>query len=122
MPDLPEDEDARLALLFRAAAAPVADDGFSDRVMGRIRRRAWQRRLVLAGAGAAGLAIAWRPACDLAGTLGRQLAVRGDQLALLGGELSLRWPELTASLLQGPNALYFAALALVVPLLRLLED
>jgi len=80
---LPEDEDRRLELLFREAAAPVADDGFTDKVMRRVARRAWTRWLVLAGAGAAGLAIAWQPLWQLVGSLDALVA---------------RWPELVVYL------------------------
>jgi hypothetical protein len=38
-------EDRLLELLL--AAEPIEDAGFSDRVMGRIRRRVWLRRLAL---------------------------------------------------------------------------
>jgi hypothetical protein len=122
MPELPQDEDARFALLFRGAVAPVADEGFSERVVRRVRIRAWQRRLVLATAGATGVAIAWPSIWNLAGALSRQLVVRSDQLAVLGGDLAVRWPEL-AALLQGRPALYLGVLVLVVPgALRWLDD
>jgi hypothetical protein len=122
MRELPEDEDRRLELLFREGAAPVPDDGFSDRVMHRIGRRAWRRRLILGVAGAAGVAIGWQPLWNLAGWLSRQLVAGGDQLTALGGRLGASSPELTG-ILQSRYALYAAALALVVPgVMRWLEE
>lgn len=93
---LPADEDRRLELLFREAAAPVADDGFTEAVMRRVARRAWTRRLVLAGAGAAGLTVAWQPLWQVAESLGGVLT---------------RWPEL-APYLHRPYVLV-AALAVL---------
>jgi hypothetical protein len=87
---MPEDEDERLALVFRAAAEPVADDGFSEAVMRRVSRLAWRRRLVLAAAGVTGLAIASQPIWNLSISLGRELVH-------LGG----RWTEF-AWVLQSP--------------------
>ena len=108
---LPEDEDQRLKMLFRPAAEPVADDGFSATVMRRVARRAWRRRLVLATAGAAGLAVAWQPVWRIAVTLGQELAHLGS-----------RWPEL-AWVLQNPFALAAGVLLLAGPgLLRWLEE
>ena len=46
-------------------AEPIADDGFSRRVMGRIRRQVWVRRLALPIAMVLGLAIAAKPALQL---------------------------------------------------------
>lgn len=58
-----DEEDLALEALF--ASEPIADDGFSERVVARINRRAWTRRLVLPLAAAAGLAIAAKPALEL---------------------------------------------------------
>ncbi len=60
-------EDRRLESVFRAE--PIADDGFSDRVIGRIRRRIWADRLVLPVATLAGAALAFKPAMELVGVL-----------------------------------------------------
>ena len=86
---MPEDEDKRLEMLFRAAADPVADDGFSAAVMRRVSRGAWRRRLVLAAAGAAGLAVASQPVWNLSITLGRDLGHLGGRWA----EFALGAPE-----------------------------
>ena len=56
-------EDTRLESLFDTG--PVADDGFSDRIVGRIRRDIWVRRLTLPLAALVGGAIAWKPAMQI---------------------------------------------------------
>ncbi len=56
-------EDRMLESMF--ASEPIADDGFSQRVVGRIRRRIWVRRLALPVAMVVGLAIAIKPASQL---------------------------------------------------------
>ena len=56
-------EDRLLESLFESE--PIADDGFSDRVVGRIRRQIWVRRLALPLAMLVGGAIAIKPASQL---------------------------------------------------------
>ncbi len=56
-------EDHLLESLFRSEE--IADNGFSKRVITRIRRRIWLRRLALPGAMLIGAAIAARPLFDL---------------------------------------------------------
>jgi hypothetical protein len=108
---LPEDEDRRLEMLFRPAASPVADDGFSATVMRRVARRAWRRRLLLTTAGAAGLVVAWQPVWTIAVLLGQALA-----------QLGSRWPEL-AWVLQSPWAIAAGLLLVAAPgVLRWLEE
>jgi hypothetical protein len=60
---LKDAEDRLLESLF--ASDPIADDGFSQRVVGRIRRRIWVRRLALPLAMLIGAAIAIKPASQL---------------------------------------------------------
>ncbi|MEZ5565211.1 MAG: hypothetical protein R3F24_06675 [Gammaproteobacteria bacterium] len=80
MPDrIAADEDQRLEILFRPAAAPVVDEGFSVAVMKRVARHTWRRRLVLATAGLAGLFVAARPAWEIVLVLGRELAQLGGR-------------------------------------------
>ena len=100
---MPEDEDKRLELLFRAAAQPVADDGFSDAVMRRVARRMWQRRLALAAAGAAGVAVASQPIWNLSLALSRELA-----------HFAGRWPEV-GWVLQNPLALAAGVVLIAAP-------
>lgn len=105
---LPEDEDARLRMLFSEEDAPIPDDGFSDAVLRRIARRQWQRRGVFALAGGCG---AWVAAGPLWG-----FAVR------LGREISALVPQLD-SLVQHPYALAAGVLLLAAPgVLRWLEE
>ena len=47
------------------AAEPIADAGFSDAIMKRIRRRLWLRRLALPAAVLLGAAVALEPAANL---------------------------------------------------------
>lgn len=56
-------EDRSLESMFRSE--PIADDGFSRRVVGRIRRRIWVQRLALPVAILVGTAIAIKPASQL---------------------------------------------------------
>lgn len=108
---LPEDEDRRLEMLFRQAASPVADEGFSAKVMRRVAHRAWRRHLLLTAAGAAGLAMAWQPVWTMAVLLGQALA-----------QLGSRWPEL-AWVLQSPQAIAAGLLLVAAPgVLRWLEE
>ena len=47
------------------AAAPIADDGFSARIVGKVRRRLWLRRLALPVAALIGGTIAIKPLTTL---------------------------------------------------------
>jgi hypothetical protein len=60
---LKDNEDRKLESLFRSE--PVPDDGFSARVMTRLNRRLWIRRLALPTAFIAGAAIALKPLSQL---------------------------------------------------------
>ncbi len=59
---LKDSEDRLLESMF--VAEPIADDGFSARVVGRIRRRLWLRRLLLPAAILVGGAIALEPVTE----------------------------------------------------------
>ena len=59
-------EDRFLESMFDLA--PVADDGFSDRVVRKIRRTLWMRRLTLPVAAAIGGSLAFKPVAGLAAT------------------------------------------------------
>lgn len=56
-------EDELLASLF--AAEPIADDGFSDRVVRKLRWRLWARRLTLPVAALIGFAVAVNPLLEV---------------------------------------------------------
>ena len=59
---LKDAEDRLLESMF--VAEPIADDGFSERIVRRIRRRLWLRRLAMPIAVLVGAAFAVGPAID----------------------------------------------------------
>jgi hypothetical protein len=69
------DHDPLLAQLLRAANPPLADSGFSERVMARVRRGDRMRHAVLALAAAAGLALGLLPASRLLLVCSEQVVV-----------------------------------------------
>ena len=97
---LKDAEDRLLESMF--AAEPIADDGFSHRVVTRIRRRLWVRRLALPVAMLVGGAIAIKPASELVIAASKLLAVVPQGLV----EAPVSWlPEvqgvaISASVLQ----------------------
>lgn len=64
---LKDREDLKLDAMFQSA--PIADDGFSDRVISRIRRQIWVQRLSLPVAFVIGAAFAARPLMQLVETV-----------------------------------------------------
>lgn len=66
-----DSDDARLEQLF--SSEPIADDGFSENIVRRIRRRLWFRRLALPVAAAIGASIAFEPLVSFALGLGNVL-------------------------------------------------
>jgi hypothetical protein len=104
-------EDRLLESMFLSES--VADNGFSDRVVGRIRRQIWVRRLALPVAMVAGAAIALKPATQL-------FAVGSQIFASLGAELLLPQPAVTSQL---PIMLVVGmGLAIAVLMFRLFEE
>ncbi|MEE8427351.1 MAG: hypothetical protein V3S15_08690 [Woeseiaceae bacterium] len=61
---LSDAEDRLLESMFRSE--PLADGGFSQKVVARIRRRLWISRLALPIAAVVGAAMAFEPAVELA--------------------------------------------------------
>ena len=61
---LKDSEDLKLEALFRSE--PVKDDGFSARVVSRVRRRVWVQRLSLPVAFVIGAVFATKPLMQLA--------------------------------------------------------
>ena len=89
-------EDRRLDSMFRSE--PVDDDGFSDRIVRRIRRRIWIQRLALPVAMLIGGAIALKPAIQLFSILSRFVgAVPQDAVAASLDSM----PQLPVILLAG---------------------
>jgi len=70
---LKDAEDRLLESMF--AAEPIEDDGFSHRVVTRIRRRLWLRRLALPVAMLVGGGIAIKPASELLSAMTKLLTV-----------------------------------------------
>jgi hypothetical protein len=62
-----DDADRMLESMF--ASDPIADDGFSIRVVRKVRRRIWVRRLTLPIAALVGAAISFKPLVGLVTTL-----------------------------------------------------
>lgn len=108
---LKDAEDRLLESVFRAE--PIADDGFSDRVITRIRRRIWVHRLALPVATLMGAALAFKPAMELVG-------VMLPLTSLIPAELASRplefLPEIQIIILGGMS------IAAAVACFRLLEE
>jgi hypothetical protein len=95
---LKDREDLRLEAMFESA--PIADNGFSNRVMSRIRRQVWVQRLALPIAFVVGAAVAARPLMQLVEAVSGLLkfipqTVAGNMAALPIAEL----PQLQAIVL-----------------------
>ena len=106
-------EDRLLESLF--THDPIADDGFSNHVVRRIRVRMWIRRLALPVAMLIGAVIAIKPASQLVAAGTRVLgAVPQDILAMPTVSLSI--PQLPTVLLVG------ALLAIGMLSIRMLEE
>lgn len=102
-----DDEDLRLQDMFRSD--PIPDNGFSDRVVRRVRRRLWVRRLLVPAATAAGGLVAVGPASQLLSSL---LAQAGS-LAAMPASFSWNIESLA------PGMLLLAAVLVAV---RLIEE
>ena len=108
-------EDQKLESLF--ASEPIADSGFSDRVVRRIRRGIWIRRLALPTAFVLGGAVAVKP---LAGLVASLL----NLISLLPANLGVASEFLPADLLPaGPTMLLGVMAVLAVAMIgKMLED
>ena len=79
-------EDRFIESMFELS--PVADDGFSDRIVKRIRRRMWLRRLALPSAAVIGGLLAFKPAVGLVSLVQRiLLGMPNDLLATASDNL-----------------------------------
>ena len=79
-------EDRLLETLF--ASPPVADDGFSARLVRKLKRRLWLRRLVLPAAVTVGGAIAFKPLAGLVAALsGLSVLIPQDIVAATAGAI-----------------------------------
>lgn len=104
-------EDRALESLFRSEA--LADDGFSDRIVKRIRRQIWLRRLTLPVALMIGVTVSIGPLLELL-QVGQRLL----------GALPTDWLALPAeSMPQLPLVLFGGALFVICWLsIRMLEE
>jgi len=84
---------------FARAFDPVADDGFSERVLRRVRRRGRARVLALTLAGAAGLAVAFVPLVQIAGALSEFSPILTESWRL--SELPAQYRYIVAAALLG---------------------
>ena len=111
---LKDSEDLKLEALFRSE--PLEDDGFSSRVVTRVRRRIWVQRLSLPIAFVIGGAIAAKPFLQLV-TLVRTVTAQIPQGLTSFSDLPL------ASTIQGSTiVLGFMLLAVMMMIARVLEE
>jgi len=75
---LKDADDLKLESMFRSD--PIPDDGFSARIVSRVRRRIWVQRLTLPVAIAIGASIAAKPLLQLAGFLPQLVSVFPRQM------------------------------------------
>ena len=107
-------EDLKLEALFSEDA--IADDGFSAKVVSRVRRQVWVRRLSLPVAIMLGSLVGIKPLLELAGTLPQIFSV--IPVDKLGLDLISGY-----TLPQGSTLMIGAALIMAVVLAgRLLEE
>jgi hypothetical protein len=106
---LKDAEDRLLEAMFRPE--PTADEGFSRRVVARIRSRVWLRRLALPAAILVGGSIALKPLLDLAAAATALLSV------LPQGPLVLPAPWIPSMQVVVLGAMLFIAM-----MLGLVED
>ena len=76
---LKDSDDLKLEALFRSES--VLDDGFSARIVSRVRRKIWIRRLSLPTAFVIGVIIATKPLMQLASLVPKLLSIVPQSLA-----------------------------------------
>lgn len=106
-------DDDRLALEALFRSEPIADDGFSARVVRRIRRRILLRRLALPLALVVGLLIAFKPALQLLSALFGLVSVLPADLIQFPADAL---PQLSTLIVGG------AVIAMVLFFIPALED
>lgn len=104
-------EDMKLEALFRSGT--IRDDGFSERVVRRIRRRVWIRRWTLPIAMAIGGLIAAKPAMELMSLLPVVLDLVPEPIREMPAEWLPQLPLVVSALAAGGAMIFFV---------RLLED
>lgn len=111
---LKDSEDLKLEALFRPT--PIADNGFSERIVARVRRRMWVQRLTLPTAIGIGAIIAAKPVAQLVTLVPRIVSsIPLDRISFV--DLPLE------GLVQGP-AIFFGGILLAAMLMvgRILEE
>jgi hypothetical protein len=111
---LKDSEDLKLEALFRSE--PVADNGFSERIVKRVRRRMWVQRLTLPTAIGIGAIIAAKPVAQLVILVPRIISsIPLDRISFV--DLPLE------GLIQGP-AIFLGGILLAAMLMvgRMLEE
>jgi hypothetical protein len=98
-------EDRMLASMFQSE--PIADDGFSKRVVLRIRRRLWVRRLALPFATAIGGAVSLKPLSELVIAAAKLLTVMPERLF----EVPTAWLPQMESVVFGASLTQMVVLA-----------
>ena len=111
-------EELRLEALF--SSDPVPDLGFSNKVMARVRRQMWVRRLTMPIALLIGGLIAVKPASDLIVAISEVLTVLPANLT----RVSVNLPSLpVASLPQMTTIVFVGAIAVIAMIfIPALED
>jgi hypothetical protein len=111
-------EDRMLESIFRSE--PIADGGFSRRLVARIRRRIWVRRLALPIAMLIGTAIAIKPASQLFIAASKLLTVIPQQIVNAPAELL---PTVESAIVGGPilPILVYGIVLLVIALIGSLK-
>lgn len=116
-----DNEDRVLREMF--AHAPLADDGFSKRVMKRIRRRALLRRSLLPASMIIGVLIAAKPAVDLlSGLFSVAAATSGGLLGDLAPGSLLQTAATQSQSLPGGAFTCVGLFAAALVMVRLLEE
>lgn len=111
---LKDDEDLKLESLFRSQ--PVQDDSFSVRVVSRVRRRIWVRRLAMPVAITIGTLIAAKPLLQLVNAIPKLLMIVPDSIGSLNN-LPL------SSLPQNSTVIFGSMLLFAVMMVgKMLED
>ncbi len=111
---LKDDADLKLESLFRSQ--PVLDDGFSVKVVARLRHRIWVRRLAMPVAITIGTLIAAKPLLQLASAIPKLLMIVPDSMGSLN--------NLPLSSLPQNSTIMFGAMLLFAVMMvgKMLED
>ena len=95
-----DEQDRLLESMFESA--PIPDNGFSDQIVRRVRRKLWVRRLTLPLAAALGLLFAFKPmAAVVTGVYELLLSLPGDLVPSLEGSLPSLQLIVTGALILG---------------------